>query len=117
MNRKLLFAVGVLGLLSACVAPQTMYDWGQYEQTLFVHYHEPALKKEALADYIAFVEQGGRPDHPLAPGLYAEAGTFLLEEGDLSGAMRFYQMEYDAWPESRPMLGTLIENLEARIDE
>ena len=117
MNRKAFFTIGILAMLSACAGLQTMYDWGQYEQTLFVHYHDPALKKEAMAEYIAFVEQGGRPGHALAPGLYAEAGTFLLEEGDLSGAVRFYQLEYEAWPESRPMLGTLIENLEAQLDE
>lgn len=117
MTKKVPLAIGLLVLLSACAGPQTMYDWGHYEQTLFIHYHDPALKEEALEEYIAFVEEGGQPDHPLAPGLYAEAGTFMLEEGNLSAAVRFYEMEYEAWPESRPMMGTLIENLEARIDE
>lgn len=111
------FVVSVLLiLLTACAGPQTMYDWGQYEQTLFIHYHDPALKEEALREYIAFVEQGGTEEHPIAPGLYAEAGTFMLEAGDIKSAVKFYQMEYDAWPESRPMLGVLIENLEGQID-
>jgi len=117
MSKRLLLAVSLLLFLVGCAGPRTMYNWGQYEQTLFIHYHEPALKQKALADYIAFVEKGGRPDHPLAPGLYAEAGTFMLEEGDMASAVRFYQLEYEAWPESRPMLGILIENLEARLDE
>lgn len=110
-----LIAVLVILIISGC-AQQTLYDWGSYEQTLFIHYHDPALKEEALKEYIAFVEQGGTPEHRIAPGLFAEAGTFLLEEGDLVNAIKFYQMEYEAWPESRPMLSVLIENLEARID-
>lgn len=117
MKKKLLVGMGFLALLSACAGPQTMYNWGHYEQTLFIHYHDPSLKKEALENYIAFVEEGGEPERPLAPGLYAEAGTFMLEEGDLTSAIHFYKMEYDAWPESRPMLSILIENLEAQLDE
>lgn len=117
MIRKIIFTLGIVLLVAACAGPQTMYNWGQYEQTLFVHYHDPALKKEALQKYIVFVETGGTPEHPIAPGLFAEAGTFMLEEGDLSGAIKFYQMESDAWPEARPMLSVLISNLEARVDE
>lgn len=90
-----------------------LYDWGQYEQTLFAVYHEPEYKEQALDNYMTFIrEHNGRGT--LAPGLYAEAGTFLLEQGDVDGAVAFYKMEYEQWPESRPMLGILIENLEAQ---
>lgn len=108
--------ISALLTLAACAGPQTMYNWGRYEQTLFIYYHDPALKEEALRDYITFVENGGTPEYTIAPGLFAEAGTFMLEEGDIKSAVKFYQMEYDAWPESRPMLKILIENLEAQID-
>ncbi|WP_347331755.1 DUF4810 domain-containing protein [Marinimicrobium locisalis] len=115
ISKSFLVSVIVV-LLSACTGPQTLYDWGQYEQTLFIHYHDPALKEQALKEYIAFIEQGGTQEHPIAPGLYAEAGTFMLEQGDIESAVKFYQMEHDAWPESRPMLSVLIENLEGQID-
>lgn len=104
-------------LAVACSGPRTMYDWGKYEETLFIHFHDPALKEEALKKFIRLVESGGKTTRPVAPGLYAEAGTFMLEAGDLKSALKFYQMEYEAWPESRPMLGVLMENLETRIDE
>lgn len=111
-------AVVAVALLSAaCSSPRTLYDWGKYEETLFIHFHDPALKEEALKNFIHFVESGGKTTRPIAPGLYAEAGTFMLEAGDLKSALKFYQMEYDAWPESRPMLGVLMENLETRVDE
>lgn len=114
---KGLLIAAVLFTLLACTGPRTLYDWGQYEETLFIHFHDPALKEEALKKYIAFVEKGGRPEHLIAPGLYAEAGTFMLEQGDITSALIFYKMEYEAWPESRPMLGVLMENLEAQRDE
>lgn len=113
MNRKLLLAALVGLLLTGCATNSQLYDWGDYEQTLFVVYHEPEYKEQALNDYLTFVREHQGMDN-LAPGLYAEAGTFLLEQGDVEGAIAFYRMEYERWPESRPMLGMLIENLEAQ---
>lgn len=114
MNNKVALLFTALVLLSGCASQQGLYDWGQYQETLFVVYHDPALKEEALKNYQAFVETGGTPEHPLAPGMYAEAGTFMLEQGKVEEAIRFYKMEYEAWPESQPMLGAMIGNLEAR---
>lgn len=113
MNKKLFLVTLIALLTTGCATSAQMYDWGDYEQTLFSVYHEPEYKEKALDDYLNFVrEHEGQT--PLAPGLYAEAGTFLLEQGDVNGAIAFYKMEYERWPESRPMLGILIENLEAQ---
>lgn len=114
MSKRFFFTLSIFVLLTGCVSNQGLYEWGQYQETLFVVYQEPAQKEEALKNYVDFVETGGTPQHPLAPGLYAEAGTFMLEQGDMDSALKFYKLEYEAWPESRPMLSMLIENLEAR---
>lgn len=113
MNKKWFLVALVALLATGCATNTQLYDWGDYEQTLFVVYHEPEYKEQALNNYLTFVrEHEGQAT--LAPGLYAEAGTFLLEQGDVNGAVAFYKMEYERWPESRPMLGILIENLEAQ---
>ncbi len=112
MNKKVFFAVIFSLLVSGCQSNPPLYDWGQYEQTLFVVYHEPDLKEEAISNYISFVT-GINSQMGAAPGLYAEAGTFLLERGDVVGAIEFYRKEYNAWPESRPMMEMVISNLEA----
>ncbi len=114
MTEKFLLPLALLVVLTGCANNQGLYDWGQYQETLFVVYHEPELKEQTLKNYLEFVESGGTPQHPIAPGLFAEAGTFMLEQGDVDAAVRYYKMEYEAWPESQPMLGMLIENLEAR---
>jgi len=115
MNKTLVLALMSALFLAGCATGnKSLYDWGQYEQTLFVVYHEPEYKDQALENYLAFVRQYEGQSR-LAPGLYAEAGTFLLEQGDVNGAIGFYKMEYERWPESRPMLGILIENLEGQL--
>ena len=113
MNKKIGLILLMSTLLAGCATNKNIYDWGDYEKTLFTVYHEPAAKEKALERYIKFVETRNQR-RPLAPGLFAEAGTFLLEQGDIEGAVEFYKLEHDAWPESRPMLATLIDNLEAR---
>lgn len=112
MNKKI-FLILLFALLTAGCANNNLYEWGEYEQTLFIVYHEPAHKGEALARYQEFVKKDFQR-RPLAPGLYAEAGTFLLEQGDVEGAIAYYKLEHENWPESQPMLENLIENLEAQ---
>lgn len=112
MSKRILTAF-VLILLYGC-ANQSMYSWGPYEETLFAFYHEPAVKEETLKNYLVFIDKGGNPRRPLAPGLYAEAGTFLLDIGDVEGAIRYYELERNTWPESKPMMSVMIENLKER---
>lgn len=105
---------GFILALSACSSGSGLYAWGNYEDALFVNYHEPAVKEEVLNDYLTFVReyQPGAKQRKIAPGLLADAGTFLLERGDAKGAIEFYQLEAAAWPESAPLMQKLIENLQ-----
>lgn len=99
-------------LLSGCQTNKLMYDWGPYEATLFTSFHEPALKAEMQAKFLTFLEQSERRDRRIAPGLFADAGTFLYERGDLEGAVRFYEMEANQWPQSQHLMTTLITSIQ-----
>jgi len=99
-------------LFSSCVTTG-LYDWGHYEDDLFDYYHEPSNKAEVVADLVRHLEKQEAKGRQPAPGLYAEAGTFYLLDGDAETAISFYLKEAEYWPESRPMMTTLIKNLEA----
>lgn len=128
-NKKRLGLVLIVILITGCATDTRLYNWGKYEQTLFTVYHDPEYKEQAIQQYINFINQqqalnkqninkksaNKQTIKQLAPGLCAEAGTFMLEQGDYKNALVFYKMEYELWPESRPMLGALIQNLEARL--
>lgn len=120
MKHKLLGALVGAALLSGCVANNQLYQWGDYEETLFVYFHEPEVRDEMLANYYVFVNQAAagtsKNKKPLAPGLLAEAGTFMLEAGDIDAAIRFYELEANTWPESRHLMTTLITNLRAQAE-
>ncbi len=103
----------VLTLLTGC-ATTGLYNWGNYEEDLFDYYHEPDKKEKVIADLVKHLEKQEEKGLKPAPGLYAEAGTFYLIEGDAVTAIRFYQKEREYWPESEPMMSTLIKNLEGQ---
>lgn len=113
INKSAVIAALML-VITGCTTSSTLYDWGNYEDNLFNYYHKPAIQDAILVDHLAFLDNLERNNKRPAPGLLAEAGTFLLLKGDTQKAIEFYQKEYDTWPESQAMMSTLITNLKER---
>ncbi len=107
------FAPLIFIALTGCTS-SGLYNWGDYEDNLFVYYHKPALQNQVMAEHIAFLAKLEQENQRPAPGLLAEAGTLLLLQGKTREAIEYYQKEYDVWPESRPMMSALINNLKER---
>lgn len=110
----LLFLSGIF--LNGCAS--TMHDWGNYEPELYSYYKSPTSEEQQelvneLAKIFARTEKKGVSP---PPGLYAEYGTFLFQEGDYPNAIQFYEKEKAAWPESAKFMGSLISTLQQRID-
>lgn len=102
-----------LALLSGCAAPG-LYQWGGYEQSLYAGYKD-VTKMEALRIKLeAHVGEMEKSNARVAPGLYAELGTLYLKAGATQKAIDFYTKERNAWPESRVLMTSLIQNLERR---
>lgn len=111
MIKRYLIPVAAVLLTTGCATNSGLYNWGNYEEDLFTYYHKPELKEKVVASHIAFINELEQANKKPPPGLLAEAGTLLLQEGDRQGALAFYQREHDIWPESRPMMSALIQNL------
>jgi len=102
-----------LALLTGCAAPG-LYQWGGYDQSLYAGYKD-VTKMEALRIKLeAHVGETEKSNAKVAPGLYAELGTLYLKAGATQKAIDFYTKERNAWPESRVLMTSLIQNLERR---
>jgi hypothetical protein len=100
-------------LLTGCAAPG-LYQWGGYDQSLYAGYKD-VTKMEALRIKLeAHVGEMEKSNARVAPGLYAELGTLYLKSGASQKAIDFYTKERNAWPESRVLMTSLIQNLERR---
>jgi hypothetical protein len=102
-----------LALLTGCAAPG-LYQWSGYDQSLYAGYKD-VTKMEALRIKLeAHVGEMEKSNARVAPGLYAELGTLYLKAGATQKAIDFYTKERNAWPESRVLMTSLIQNLERR---
>ncbi len=109
-----------LALAALCAAgcvPPTMYHWNAYDETLYRHYKNPQEREafvESLKETMLEAEQEGRK---MPPGIYAEYGYALYEEGQPQQAVVYFQKERDKWPESRFLMEKMIRNAEKRAGQ
>lgn len=108
-------ALGLLvwSLQGCASTPSGLYDWGQYPQRLHQHYHEPDNTGALQTELERLVDKWQQTPQYLPPGLYAELATLYWLQGQRDDARRFFELEYQAWPESRPFMRLVLDNLES----
>lgn len=110
MPARNLILVLLVAAASGCASQSTLYHWGGYDTALYGHYRNPAEREawiEALKTAILEAEQQGRR---VPPGLYAEFGYALLEEGKRKEAVAYFEKEQQKWPESTALMQKMIRN-------
>jgi hypothetical protein len=108
-----LLAAAALAVAAGC-APTTLYGWGGYDEALYRHYRHPQEREawvEELRTVVLEAEQEGRR---VPPGVQAELGYALLEEGRNQDAIAWFRREQAQWPESRELMAKLIRLAEQR---
>lgn len=95
--------------LAGC-APPALYQWGEYEDSLYRRYvKEDIAGGEAyLRETIVAAELKSR----VPPGVYADYGFLLYRRGDYAGAIQRFEQEKRAFPESAALMSKLIERIQ-----
>lgn len=104
-----LAAVLVAGA-SGCATPSTHYAWGNYDDALYAFYKnpDPAQHQKYVASLKAIILATERDGTRIPPGVYAEYGYALYEEGNATEAVAWYRREMEAWPASRTFMEKMI---------
>ncbi|HEU5359891.1 MAG TPA: DUF4810 domain-containing protein [Candidatus Deferrimicrobiaceae bacterium] len=107
----LLLAVStmLLALTQGC-APSRKYAWGNYDSTMFVHYKKPQ-EKEAYLERLKQIVENAEAEDRAPPGLYAEYGYALFENGNPKEAIGYFEKERAKWPESNVLMEKMIRNV------
>jgi hypothetical protein len=111
-DRLLLLAFALAAGGCASPGPRSYYHWGN--ETLYQHYHAPQERQawvEGLKTTILEAEQAG---DKIPPGIYAEYGYALFEEGETGPAIVYFRKEQALWPESRFLMEKMVRNAEQR---
>lgn len=96
-------------LLSACAAQPAKYNWGTYERSLYSYYKAPAQVTDLNQALNAIVNDNAKTARPVPPGIWAEYGYLLLQEGKAPEAVAAFQREETAWPESKSFMDKMIQ--------
>jgi hypothetical protein len=106
-----------LALLSGC-ASSALYDWGNYEQAAYAYAKDPG-EVERYIESLDGIITNAEKTNKVPPGIYAERGYALLSIGQRDAAMQDFARERDKWPESRKLMGLLIDGPpeEGRLNE
>jgi hypothetical protein len=101
--------LGVLLALAGCVttAP-AKYSWGNYENSLYSYYKDSSKSGDYEAELARMIRDSEGTAKPVAPGLYAEYGFLMLQEGKSKEAIAQFEKEKAKWPESTYLMNNLI---------
>lgn len=116
--KQLISAIAVattLTLTGCVVVPPhpTGFYWGNYARTAYALKKTPSAEtlqahREQLEEIIDFANRSnGR--HKVPPGIYAELGMMLKDQGNNTKAIQFFQLEASTYPESGKLMANLIK--------
>lgn len=90
------------------------YNWGDYDTKMYKHYKNPAEREDfikALKEILDDAEPAGK----VPPGIYAEYGFVMYDQGNNQQAVIYFQKEANKWPESRAFMTKLIAIANNRV--
>jgi hypothetical protein len=106
--KRILLASYAFFLISGCVtAPQSKYDWGNYEQSMYNYYKNPSNPDELMLSMADTIKAAEATSRNIGPGLYAEYGYLLMIQGKQQEALVYFEKEKSKWPESSVLMDKL----------
>jgi hypothetical protein len=111
MSARAPIGMVVLGavLLSGCATNHDKYAWGSYDPALYAYYKSPAKVTELAQTLQDTISTSDSKHVPVAPGLRAEYGYLLLQQGNSAQAVVYFQAEEQQWPESKLFMDRMIQ--------
>lgn len=94
-------------LLSACAGNQPLYEWGSYPTGLRLHSRGSETSDQFLERLKSSIDVAEAKKR-VPPGLYAEYGFLLLEQGRSTEAAHWLAKERATWPESAVLVDRLL---------
>jgi hypothetical protein len=107
----ILISISFIGCATNQDRPQ--YIWKDYSSSLYATKKTPSdtnttRHKELL---LSIIEESKAKNYKVPPGVYCECGYILLKEGKREDALRYFDLEAQAYPES----SVFVQNLKTYV--
>lgn len=95
--------------LVGCAVPAAKYNWGNYDSSLYSYYKDTSKSTEHIAELESIIQSADQTQAKVAPGIHAEYGYFLMQQGKSSEAVAQFEREKTKWPESAQLMNSMIK--------
>jgi hypothetical protein len=108
--KKLIFCVCAMALIIiGCALPKPMYYWGNYPHTLYAYKKAPseATLQKHKQEILKIIQKSKELEIRVPPGVYGEYGFILAKSGDKDGALKYFELEQQTYPESKVFINVM----------
>jgi hypothetical protein len=104
--------------VSACLPP-TQFHWGSYEESLFSRQQHAGAggEAEAATMLLATINDAQANNGKVGPGIHADYGYLLFKQGRADEAITELQKEAALYPESKPLMETMVSRVQGRKEK
>jgi hypothetical protein len=104
--------------VSACL-PAKQFYWGSYEESLFSRQQHAGAggEGEAATMLLATINEAQANNGKVGPGIHADYGYLLFKQGKADEAIAELQKESALYPESKPLMETMVSRIHGRKDK
>lgn len=107
-GRKLALLVFPL-LLTACAGPKSLYQWGNYPDTIYSYYDDNGDWSAQEQSLKKIIQASSARNGKVAPGVYAQLGLVYSRQGRDDEARDAFAREQSLYPESAAFMQRLRE--------
>lgn len=95
----------------SCTTTSSLYGWDNYVDTSYKYYKKqtPKAKEALMKTYEAMINHPRGSRKTVPPGICAEYGYFLLQNGKKDQGLAMLQKEKELYPESAVFMDRLIK--------
>ncbi len=108
-----LIALFTLALFTGCAAKISASNlyWGEYSKTLYEFKKNPgsATRTAHIKELNSIIIKSNELNLRVPPGLYAELGMYLLNDGKKEKANEYFNLELKTYPESKTMVLQILK--------
>ena len=113
MKNKTMHLMLTILFVVGCATPNTGYYWENYSGTLYNFKKTPNEKTRTrhINELEAIIEKASKKGSRVPPGIHAELGYMLAQNGEKSTAAGHLQKEAEIYPESKVFIERIYSML------
>jgi hypothetical protein len=103
-----------IAFLASCTTQKQLYTWGNYEKTSYNYLKNSDEKstQELVEDYQKIIEKQKGTRGVVPPGICADYGFLLLQDGKKAEGKKMLMKEVALYPESKVFIDRILKMIE-----